>query len=194
MRKGINLANGEWINFMNAGDIFENENIIEHIFKQNVENVSLIYGDYAVQYETYREIIKAENLNELWTSVRFCHQSAFYRKNVLEKFPFSDGLIAADFEQAWKIYRAGYAFFYFPQVIARFAHTGVSARTKKRIQNEIEAIICKDDKRLSTKMKFFLRKMRVRIVETVREILPTQFFEFLQKIKTKIFAGKKQVY
>ena len=45
MNKGIELATGEWINFMNAGDSFYSFSILELIFGQTIFSNDIIYGD-----------------------------------------------------------------------------------------------------------------------------------------------------
>ena len=36
MNKGVVVATGEWINFMNAGDIFTDSDVIDKLFHQNI--------------------------------------------------------------------------------------------------------------------------------------------------------------
>lgn len=185
MQKGVRAARGTWVNFMNAGDCFETGFTPEKILAHDDGQSGVIYGDYRVRYKTFSEVRKAEPLGELWTSVRFCHQSAFYRRELLEKFPFSHGLITADFEQAWRMYLAGVNFSYLPETIASFAHTGVSSKTKIRIQTEIEQTILKSDRRFSSFWKFRLRFFRVWLTEKIRALLPERLFEKLQKNKNR---------
>ena len=46
MNKGTLKATGEWLNFMNAGDTFYNEQVLENVFRDNNwENTDVIYGD-----------------------------------------------------------------------------------------------------------------------------------------------------
>jgi glycosyltransferase involved in cell wall biosynthesis len=45
MNKGVTIANGRWLNFMNAGDIFYSSKVLSSIFKEiKHKNKALIYG------------------------------------------------------------------------------------------------------------------------------------------------------
>ena len=45
MNKGIKAAKGEWVYFLNAGDSFYNNEVLESIFEnKNLEDFELIYG------------------------------------------------------------------------------------------------------------------------------------------------------
>ena len=52
MNKGIAIADGDWINFMNAGDYFVDRNVIEQIFQHNIECTdNVIYGNTIGKYK-----------------------------------------------------------------------------------------------------------------------------------------------
>jgi len=52
MNKGVVVATGEWINFMNAGDIFTDSDVIDKLFHQNIiiNRVGIVFGDTLVVF------------------------------------------------------------------------------------------------------------------------------------------------
>jgi glycosyltransferase involved in cell wall biosynthesis len=49
MNKGINIATGEWINFMNSGDQFSDEDTLSRVFNSVVpKGIKFIYGNFYV--------------------------------------------------------------------------------------------------------------------------------------------------
>ena len=45
MNKGISLSKGEYINFLNSGDKFANENVLEKVYNSIKTKPNLVYGD-----------------------------------------------------------------------------------------------------------------------------------------------------
>ena len=79
MNKGIDLATGEWINFMNAGDGFYKDNTLSEIFVNNkYQNMKILYGDVETNYGNFKVIHKAGSLSNLYKSMQFSHQSIFF--------------------------------------------------------------------------------------------------------------------
>ncbi len=55
MNKGLRLATGDYVCFMNSGDLFDEENTVEKIFASaNGDDVDIFYGDAVVVDENYR--------------------------------------------------------------------------------------------------------------------------------------------
>ena len=77
MNKGIDLANGDWINFMNAGDGFANMKILKRVFEK-ISDEDLIYSDTILKngIKFYCDIKK--NI--------IIHQSLIYKKKLHNKF------------------------------------------------------------------------------------------------------------
>lgn len=132
MNKGIQKANGEWINFMNAGDTFSDTSVLEKIFFQEIsENVGMIYGNTAL-FKNGVFIESFEN-KPFWLSHMpfrgkgICHQSMFVKSDLAKRMMFDTSYrICSDYDMCYKIYKKGYEFLFVDIVVSHYDVTGVS--------------------------------------------------------------------
>lgn len=78
MNKAISLAKGTWLNFMNAGDIFYDKNVVKNIVESDLmKSFSFIYSDFIVSIKKHRHYIYQD-----FKKGRILHQSLFYKKDL----------------------------------------------------------------------------------------------------------------
>ena len=143
MNKGIGRATGEWINFMNAGDYFYTDSVLDSIkFASISDNVNVIYGDIFLKKSNV--VKKAENLRVISHMMPFCHQASFARLSLVH---FDVSLkIAADYELFYDMYykEGKDSFEYVSEVISVFEeNNGISSKAIKELQNETLAVMSK---------------------------------------------------
>lgn len=113
MNKAIDLASGEWINFMNAGDLFYNNTVLENIFNHNLNSFDFIYGSY--YWLTQKGKCKHINCNPLdtmWQRIAFSHQTLFSKTELMKKHKFNLSYdIVSDYEFYFHHYMTGHKFF-----------------------------------------------------------------------------------
>ena len=129
MNKGIDLATGEWINFMNSGDEFYSEATLEEIFlKENNHDSEIIYGDTLLVYDYASCIKKAEPLVKMLCYMPFTHQASFVKTQLLKAVKFNETyIISADYNFFYCIYLGKHIYFYTGIIIAKYnAEHGVS--------------------------------------------------------------------
>ena len=77
MNKGGLKATGDFIQFLNAGDWFENEYVIEKIFKDWYKRVDVIYGDMIIRRSDGVYYAKAQDLSHFENDFPLFHPSTF---------------------------------------------------------------------------------------------------------------------
>lgn len=104
MNKGIKKATGEWVNFMNSGDTFASNNVIQEIFNNSIsEEKKVIYGSVMLIENGTKRLRKPDPINYMSRHIPFCHQASFTK---LDKLYFDITYrIAADFKMFYDIYK-----------------------------------------------------------------------------------------
>jgi len=141
MNKGSKKATGEWIIFLNSGDLFSNDKVLEDVFSADIpEDADVIYGDTVYSYgkEEYQEYRKSRELKHFWKGMLTSHQSFFVRKRIMAHRPFDTSYgVAADFHQLYTLFMDGGTFLYRKMNVARVDTTGIS-NNNKMIQSVLE--------------------------------------------------------
>jgi glycosyltransferase involved in cell wall biosynthesis len=97
MNKGVSLACGDWINFMNAGDIFSDETTLQQVFSDimNYSTYDCIYSDTLFNYKSGSQLITCDIHKR-----RIIHQSIIYKKHlhsVTGPYLVADGVTISDY-------------------------------------------------------------------------------------------------
>ena len=100
MNKGLKYASGDWAIFMNSGDWFYDETVIEKVFSDKYSSaVGVIYGAVEFRFANEKIIQQPYSLPHILKGMAFSHQSAFVRTSLLKQSPYNVHFrIVADYE------------------------------------------------------------------------------------------------
>jgi len=162
MNKGIIKSKGEWIYFLNAGDILLPGVIEEFIeFSNDKKNIDAIYGNVILSM-TYKGITYSLNqeaekdVNQLRKGMICSHQGIFCRKESVVGAGGFDATfrIAGDWDLISRLYIDGKQFNYWNRYIAKYNQNGASThphikerhkvRKKNKMYSTIDWYIVKD--------------------------------------------------
>jgi len=141
MNKGIDCCTGDYVCFLNSGDVFYKPDVLTKIAKGITDlqnNADIVYGDImtAGKDGALKEVIAKEpcNIHRMY----FCHQSAFTRLKLLKKFRFDEKFrLSSDLKFFKQCYYDNCTFchFHFPVVI--YDKSGLSnvSRTAGLMEN-----------------------------------------------------------
>lgn len=154
MNKGVKMAHGEWVIFMNAGDVFCNPQTLNEILPYLQTDASLVYGDIQKKDRQGNIVIKPAEPPHNAHRMFFCHQALFCRTNLLHHFPFDEHYhLSADFKFVKSMWFRGEKFRQTPVSIALFDTSGVSNANRSAGLRENIAIV-KELEQLYGKIKF----------------------------------------
>ncbi|HAT4169015.1 glycosyltransferase [Clostridium perfringens] len=136
MNKGLKIANGEWIIFINSDDWLE-DNILDLIEKKyknylDDEKISAIYGDINKVDETGKYIRSEKPSSSIEKNINvgmpIFHQAVFIRNEVYKDFGgFDESFkIAGDWDFISRMYNKNLNFKYIPRIISNFRVGGAS--------------------------------------------------------------------
>lgn len=151
MNKGLKLSTGEYVVFMNAGDLFFSENTLKTVAKKiTEEDPDIIYGDSIDADERNNKYFhkKARGHKKINYGMFACHQSIYYKNPKAKGIQYStEYKIAGDYEFTARALKASQRILYIAEPLSIFDSTGISnsrallgRKENWRIQKEILAL------------------------------------------------------
>jgi len=138
MNKAIDIATGDYIIFMNAGDCFTKSDVIDRVFEIATSGTDIIYGDR--NYISGESVTHqpAKDISTVFERMPYCHQSAFVKLSLIKLFKFETTYkFSADYNQIVKMYLSGVKFSYVDIIVSDFMAGG---RSESGIRPYLEVV------------------------------------------------------
>jgi len=173
MNKGINTSTGDWVNFMNAGDLFNSMNTVDQIFSTILGDEKIIYGDVHIRYGEFERVETAKKPRKLWQGMQFSHQSLFcdldyHRENLFN----IKNTICADLEFCYRAYKEDLNFKYTPITVASVDVGGASEGNRLNTLALANKAVLDSGALPLVNLYYFFKRFDVKFRSYVKSILP----------------------
>ena len=169
MNKGVTLARGEWVLFLNSGDTLAGQSALGNLLKAaDGSEAGLAYGDHFYKGRL-RRAKTLESLHGLleegdvkgWLRGHPCHQAVIARRRLLLEMPFDLGFrIAADFHWMERVRSRGEKSLKVDGPICVYQPGGLSSRSFLRCTIEWWKVVKLAGGSSARCKAFFLKSLR----------------------------------
>ncbi len=183
MNKGIRMATGEWINFMNAGDGFHDPEVLTDLFaKDYPAETGVVYGKTELRLSFGSVVMQPKPLDYMRKKMPFCHQSVFVRTGEMKAHPFDLAYpYAADYDFFYQYYQRNGKFDYADRLIACFeSEEGASSKNRLQVNREY-ARIHGVEQTWRWKLWFVFKSLRVHLKDGLQKLLPQKYVRSIRK-------------
>lgn len=121
MMKGVRMAKGDWILFLNSGDYLENNTVLESVFDRYVDTGESFLIANAICFKDWGiKKVKPHILNQNWyDAMPVIHPSTLIRRAVQVRYPFhQEYKLSADYMFFIEALKAGATYKYFDIVLS----------------------------------------------------------------------------
>ncbi len=163
MNKGIKQATGDWIIFLNSGDLFASKNALKNVMEQAVdlEHTDVIFGN-SIERDGGSDIFQpsSEDIERLANSPIYRHGSSLVKRAVQQNHLFQTYRqnqygFALDWLLIYTLYKEGCRFQRVDTTIELFLKEGVSNNLRKALY--YDKLVTSEGK-LTFRDKLFIRK------------------------------------
>lgn len=169
--KGTKHARGEYSIYMNSGDSFYADDVLEQIFKKDID-ADIIYGSWMLIFEDGKtKVGRAPEAADLayFYDDNMCHQSMLIKTEAVRNRPYDESFrIYADWEEWLALYMQGKTFQRIDTIVCNFVVGGISTgdNASEKLKAERKAEIKRINERYYDKT---LQKTMKRVVPILRE-------------------------
>lgn len=153
MNQATRYSTGEYVLYLNCGDVFASTDVLEEVAKFLSEHTDcdLLYGDYSRDVFVSKQASSITNFYLYRTPL--CHQTIFFKTDLIRsKFPYDTSFrILADYNVELGMLKAGCSFMHIDKTICHYLGGGIS-ETKEGIAKK------NDERKLLLKKHFTLRE------------------------------------
>ncbi|MFA7227176.1 MAG: glycosyltransferase family 2 protein [Dysgonamonadaceae bacterium] len=158
MNKGIKMATGDYLCFLNAGDTFYDTDTVQKIFASIDENHSpdILYGETAIvddngRFLHMRRLQAPKNLT--WKSFKHgmvvCHQAFIVKRELVEPYDLSYRF-SADFDWCIRMMKKAKNIYNTDLILVNYLNTGMTTANRKASLRERYRIMEKHYGKVST--------------------------------------------
>lgn len=183
MNKAANLASGEWLIFMNAGDLFVANDVISRAFSASMwAGCDVLYGDTIFAYSENRISVRAPDIATLSDGLGFSPQSCFVKTALQKEYGFDlNEHVAADYDFFLRLHKAGKVFRRVDVVVSEFLFGGFSNRPRMEVIRMRHRIYTKYYSRSNFALYIMLIKQVIKSM--ARTVIPKKTWE---QVKLKL--------
>lgn len=194
MNKGITLVSGEWINFMNSGDQFYQEDTLINVFGQrSIENgICFLTGRCRYKLDNFSYDDRYGNIHELWKGMIFRHQSLFAPVSYHKAHPFDLSYkYAADFNFIYNaVYRDGVQIQFLEEIVSQAQIEGTTCSHAVESMVEQWRIATRTSPTLKRDLYYRYRLFRLKVEQILMDMLGmARYLSLKQRLKRLIKRG-----
>ena len=146
MNKGIKVAKGEYLQFLNSGDWLYKNTTLSNCFSHD-STADILYGDlFFCDGENMEKCCYPKQLSiRYFYNLSLGHPSSFIKRILLQEEPYDESLkIVSDWKFFLKQALRGKTFVHIDETVSCFNTSGVSSQNEKLTEQERESVLKKD--------------------------------------------------
>lgn len=190
MNKAISHCSGQYVSFMNAGDLFSSPDVLARMAEAAASSPGLIYGNWVINKFGRRQRMLPQPLEGMWKSTRMCHQAVLFA-NLPGRLLYDTSLrVSADHELMCRYYYDyKVEFAYVPVDVAEYDLTGFSTGNS-RMFDEFKAVALRYKPRWQCNLYFGVKNLRWKGAWWIRRRGGERLFKLLSKVRNFIAPRK----
>ncbi len=196
MNKGIKKSRGEWIIFMNAGDVFYSDAAVQKAAGKIDQSADLIYGSWVYRQLKFGDLSLNKQplgLDSLWRGMPFSHQALFARSSLLRQRPFSlDYKYCADYDFVYRMYSEKRKFQKIDEIIAVVASGGESDIGRAERRREQYIISARYDGKASHRGFLLFVRAVILVWDCIKVYIPEKMLRELYALRHRRSTVKEK--